>query len=420
MDEEKPKWECEYCTYKNWEAAKKCTICHGSRPPKFITENHDQSPDIYQVASLVTSTDSTEGQPSCQKQTSDHTKWECSKCTYLNWARTRKCAGCYTKKTSSQSTILAAALEPLTINTSTASSSIEGNEAGYISNKTSPKSANTSNRTSPNSSGQAAANNRTSPGLVCSGAVNNDRNRNMYVNSLKNYQNKWNCKVCTYENWPKSVKCIICGILRSPSVRDLSLSPSLSPANQSSPPNSPRGAAASATPIYKPGKKVDNIHKFHDKFSELDWLWLKACIGICDEDRMAVDAYLACGGDVARQLTVEEASLLGDGNRFQKGHTLLHIALQSQREDVVTLLLTASVTSQTKKRLPPHTCPDLANEILRTVACSLRQRKGDFPCFFFTECVTYALPGGECDVIVILFVTIGTIGPQYRPNTWQS
>lgn len=392
MDEDQKKWECEYCTYKNWEAAKKCTICHGSRPPKFITENQNQSPDIYQVASLASKNDDKDSHV-IQKRTSDHTKWECGKCTYHNWARTRKCAGCYSKKPSSTSTVLAAALAPLTINTASGPTA-EGNEVVHISNETSPKSANSSNRTSPNSCGQAAANNRTSPGPVCSGEVNNGRNRNMYVNSLKSYQNKWNCKVCTYDNWPKSTKCIICATSRSPSLKDLSLSPSLSSANQNSPPNSPRGAAASVT-SYKAGKKVDSLHKLHDRFSELDWLWLKACIGICEGDRMAVDAYLACGGDVARQLTVEEASLLGDGNRFQKGHTLLHIALQSQREDVVTLLLTASVTSQSKKRLPPHTCPDLANEILRTVACNLRQRKGDFPCFFFTECVTYALPGGK-------------------------
>ncbi|KAF6019842.1 trbd [Bugula neritina] len=114
---------------------------------------------------------------------------------------------------------------------------------------------------------------------------------------------------------------------------------------------------------------------------------------------MAVNAYLTCGGDVARQLTAEEATLIEDGSRFQKGHTLLHIALQSQRQDVVASLLTASVTSQSKKRLPPHTCPDLANEILRTVACSLRQRKGDFPCFFFTEVVTFALPGDIEDLL---------------------
>lgn len=389
-EEGQKKWECEYCTYKNWEAAKKCTICQGLRPPKFITESQHQSPDIYQVASLENS-NVNEAQQAPQTQNSGNSKWTCSKCTYLNWAKTKKCAGCYSRKQSSSSTILAEALEPLTINTGSATS-VESNQASYSTNKTSPKSCGSSNRTSPNSCTLGATNNRNSPGL-CQGEANNDRNR-VYISSLKHYQNKWNCRVCTYENWPKTTKCIICATQRSPSMRDLSSSPSLSPGNHGSPPNSPRGAAASA-PSNRSSKKVDSLHKLHDRFSELDWLWLKACLGICEGERMAVDAYLACGGDVARQLTVEEAALMGDGSRFQKGHTLLHIALQSQREDVVALLLTASVTSQTKKRLPPHTCPDLANEILRTVACSLRQRKGDFPCFFFTECVTFALPGGK-------------------------
>ena len=385
-DEQGVKWDCEYCTYNNWDAAKKCTICSAPRPPKFITESQ-QYPDIYQVASLDDS------KQVVQKQNSDTNKWACPKCTYLNWLKSRKCIACLARKPSGDSTTsFATLLEPLTINTNQINSE-QQTEFNL------PNSGNGSNRTSPNDH-QAAFNNRNSPSTSENSDSNNDRNRTFVSSIIKNYQNKWNCKACTYENWPKATRCILCDHPRGPTIKDLSQTSSLSPgsAHQHSPPNSPRGAAANI-PSNKSSKKSDannSLQKIHGKLSEVDWLFLKACLGTHDGDRMAVDAYLTCGGDVGRQLTSEEASLVGNGAKFQKGHTLLHIALQSQRDDVVALLLTASVTSQTKKRLPPHTCPDLANEILRTVACSLRQRKGEFPCFFFTECVTFALPGGEC------------------------
>ncbi|XP_067928651.1 ubiquitin thioesterase zranb1-B-like [Watersipora subatra] len=388
-DETKPKWDCEYCTYQNWDTAKKCTICSAQRPPKFITES-PQCPDIYQVASL------NDNNQSVQRRNVDTNKWACPKCTYLNYLKAKKCTVCLTRKPSTDSSSsIAMILEPLTINTNNVN---DDQQAEVYS----PSSQMGVNCASPNDN-QAASNKRNSPGSSGNSDSNNDRNRSYVSSIFKNYQNKWCCIVCTYENWPKSNRCVLCGNQRSPSIKDLSQSCSLSPvsSHQYSPPNSPRGAAASI-PSKKSSKKIDHNHalqRIHGKLSEIDWLWLKACLGIYDGDRMAVDAFLTCGGDVARQLSSEEASLVGDGKKFKKGATLLHIALQSQREDIITLLLTASVTSQTKKRLPPHTCPDLANEILRTVACSLRQRKGNFPCFFFTECVTFALPGDIEDLL---------------------
>ena len=367
------KWGCEYCTYKNWDASKKCTICQAPRPMRFITDTI-QSPDIYEVASLASNQN--EGQTVMQKQNTDSNKWSCDKCTYLNWARAKKCVVCHSLNPATEPVpVLAAALAPLSINTHTPMESCSNSQdtGGQIL-----------------CSSQDFGNNRCSPGS----STPSGNNKAVVTSSfMKTYQKKWVCKVCTFENWPRSAKCTICAAGRSPST-----SPSLSPGTlQSPPPNSPRGAAATVLPN-KSGRRSEssaNLHRRQERLSELDWLWLKACVGTTEGDRIAVDAYLACGGDVARQLTAEEAKLLGDGLSYQKGHSLLNLALQSQREDVVALLLTASVTSNTKKRLPPHTCPDLANEILRAVACSLRQRKGEFPCFFFTESVTFALPGGN-------------------------
>jgi len=368
-DEKDQKWGCEYCTYKNWQAAKKCTICQAPRPPKFITES-GEAQDIYQVGSLASTPPQPE--PIKHKQSANTVKWSCSKCTYLNWSRSKKCTVCLCPRP--QEGQLIPTMQPLTVNIASTSGSNE-----LIA----------SNRTSPN--------NRNSPCTSPHANRNNDKNTAL-ASVMKNYQNKWMCKVCTYENWPKASKCSICATARSNSIQDIaSISPALSPNSTHSPPNSPRGAAACA-PSNRP-RRAENLnstlYKIHDRLSELDWLWLKACASVTECDRLGVEAYLGCGGDVARQLTLEEVSLLGGGNKFKKGHTLVHLAIQSEREDILALLLTASVTSKTRKRLPPHTCPDLAQEILRTVACSLRQRKGDFPCFFLQESVTYALPVGE-------------------------
>ena len=40
------KWECEFCTFQNWEVALRCTMCRAARTasPKVITENaHNQN-----------------------------------------------------------------------------------------------------------------------------------------------------------------------------------------------------------------------------------------------------------------------------------------------------------------------------------------------------------------------------------------
>lgn len=45
------------------------------------------------------------------------------------------------------------------------------------------------------------------------------------------------------------------------------------------------------------------------------------------------------------------------------------------------------------KRVPSYVAPDLAADIRRHVATTLRQRKGSFPCNYVTEITTFTLPG---------------------------
>lgn len=94
---------------------------------------------------------------------------------------------------------------------------------------------------------------------------------------------------------------------------------------------------------------------------------------------------------------------------FEVGHTLLLLALRYQRDDIVTLLLARADLDHNStdiahgsahggriKRVPCYVSPDTAANIRRSVAMSLRQRKGELPCFYFSEITTFALPASMC------------------------
>lgn len=69
--------------------------------------------------------------------------------------------------------------------------------------------------------------------------------------------------------------------------------------------------------------------------------------------------------------------------------------LRLQRSEILSLLLTPA-SSEARKRLPSQSNPDLATSIREEVGLSLRQHKGDWPCYFFTQLTTFSLPAGEC------------------------
>lgn len=46
------------------------------------------------------------------------------------------------------------------------------------------------------------------------------------------------------------------------------------------------------------------------------------------------------------------------------------------------------------KRVPSYVAPDLAADIRRHFASTLRQRKGNFPCHYITEFPIFTLPAG--------------------------
>lgn len=51
-------------------------------------------------------------------------------------------------------------------------------------------------------------------------------------------------------------------------------------------------------------------------------------------------------------------------------------------------------------------CPELTEQIRREIAASLHQRKGDFACYFLTDLVTFTLPAGTGDMLMITSLSL--------------
>lgn len=79
------------------------------------------------------------------------------------------------------------------------------------------------------------------------------------------------------------------------------------------------------------------------------------CAGVVEGSARSVEAYLRAGGDPARALTAGEVALLNRASAFDAGHTLVHLAIRFQRQDILAALL-ASISGQPPsiKRSPSY------------------------------------------------------------------
>lgn len=212
---------------------------------------------------------------------------------------------------------------------------------------------------------------------------------------------KWFCSICTYENWPKSLKCSMC--LNPRDVNSGRI-------NQASAKYSPEHDENVASNIVVNNKRNQQHAREHEPMNNLDnyqqerhmrqlrrqpdWQWLNACIGIAENNVGAVETYLGCGGDAGRALTSAEVSLLDHNDiAFDVGHTLIHLAIRFHRDEMLPLLLTQiSGSGPGIKRVPSYVAPDLASDIRRHFAQSLRIRKASFNCQYVHEHATFSLP----------------------------
>lgn len=72
----------------------------------------------------------------------------------------------------------------------------------------------------------------------------------------------------------------------------------------------------------------ENERKLRHLRRNADWNWLNACIGVIEGDPNPVEAYLASGGNPARQLAASEVAILNRSSAFDVGHTLVHLAIR--------------------------------------------------------------------------------------------
>ncbi|XP_035774996.1 ubiquitin thioesterase trabid-like [Anopheles albimanus] len=235
------------------------------------------------------------------------------------------------------------------------------------------------------------------------------------VSSPVNNGSKWFCSVCTYENWPKSLKCSMCLHPREMAVGGGASDVVGNRSNQqiaamakASPEQDEQCSVASSIIVNNKRNQqfvahVDNVNKAdvyqQDRNRRLlrrqpDWDWLNACIGIAENNIGAVETYLDCGGDPSRALTPAEVNLLSQSScSFDVGHTLIHLAIRFHRDEMLPLLLAQiSGSGPGIKRVPSYVAPDLASDIRRHFAQSLRIRKASLNCHYVNEHATFCLP----------------------------
>ncbi|KAI7796913.1 ubiquitin thioesterase ZRANB1 isoform X2 [Triplophysa rosa] len=345
------KWSCEYCTYENWQSAIKCTMCRAQRPTgSIITEevfsgdtgvrSGPQWDTVCCDSHLLICPDSSARPRVHPVESSKRSgEWSCGACTYQNGPRAVRCTQCQS-------------LRPHSPTDSPQTSATVGHPA-------------TASHTDP-----------------CE--EYNDRNRaNTRVQC-------WTCSACTYENWPKSPYCVVCDHPRP--------NGAIQPSEPDEPPPAINEAELQMTLTAgaQSGKEeiemdLKKVKQMKNRMRRTDGLFLSACTGVVEGDLAAVEAYKSSGGDIARQLNSDEVRLLDRPSAFDVGFTLVHLSIRFQRQDMLTLLLT-EVSQQAVKCIPAMVCPELTEQIRREISSSVRQRKGEFNCYFLTELVTFTLP----------------------------
>ena len=375
------KWTCRKCTYGNWPSAARCIMCRFSpqtscrtSPVPDLVEPYDRKHELI-------------GSDNCGEEviinnekngmyvgnTEKNLKWTCPSCSYSNWIRSEICVMCRLIKPNELKSV----------------ESLRNIENG----------------------GEAP-----------------QKDRSKFISLNKGH--KWTCSKCTYENWPRSHKCIICQHSKNKNFnkddvnkindkngsQNVKVKKSASP--RRSPPRSPNSLSRSSstnifemtkdderfselsTAMEKMNTNSDNqrLNQIRNKMTPKDYVWLAACRGVADHEISAVSNYLAFGGEKTRQLTSDDILLLNESGklaRWEPGHTLVHLAIKYQREDILRMLLISDAPHRASKKLPCHVCPELSTTIRKQLAHSIRSPKGEFPCPFFTDMVTFSLPGGR-------------------------
>lgn len=338
-------------------------------------------------------------------------KWCCGTCTYLNLGQVKRCSQCNSKHREDEDLFMPstakgslpeviAQYDSLSDQMNALNIRRNSGDDGSVDRISRPSSEDGRRRNNSPTAGTAKEYDP-SDGGSGGGVAKGSTSPMGTCTRLSASGGKWFCSVCTYENWPKSLKCSMCLHPRETNSGRNS---------QASAKHSPEHEENVASSIVLNNKRNQQMVREQDPANNMDvyqqerymrqlrrqpdWQWLNACIGIAENNVGAVESYLACGGDPSRMLTPAEVNLLNNNDiAFDVGHTLIHLAIRFHRDEMLPLLLTQiSGSGPGIKRVPSYVAPDLASDIRRHFAVSLRIRKASFSCQYVNEHATFSLP----------------------------
>lgn len=377
--EQTVRWPCKYCTYDNFPSAIKCNLCNTSRDGH-RSSNGRKEDERSQASGKDVNRRSpdTSGEKLICLAPEDSSellegRWCCVSCTYLNWENSLKCVMCSSARP----------------------------------NDVIPQSEKSISEMPARNSSEISGKNDELADLTVN---KNERNK-----SISKNKPKWTCPKCTFENWAKSKKCALC-LIPKPKSDDSVILKTKNSQNELNLKKSGRqrlrvtankSNASSLQPINTKedeeqliyglaATKISNIsqqYEIKSNLQETDWMWLSACIGVVEGELTSVKRFLSTGGSPTRQLTADEILVLNRPGVFELSDTLVHLGIRYHREDLLAIIVPPEVSRKTFKRMPCHVSPDLAASVRKQAAQGLRQRKGDWPCYFFTDLVTFTLPG---------------------------
>ncbi|XP_058057091.1 ubiquitin thioesterase trabid [Anopheles bellator] len=442
-----PKWACEYCTYENYPLSLKCTMCKAPKPllnedifrlspTQQLCATNRSNPNL--VTDAVTTgavppllaTQSTFAAPI--EFESNQTRWSCSGCTYLNPPHSRRCLQCSTRKEDPTAILSNVPIAPMSRQPKASPPKVitdyariseqlnamnigrSGSDDPVVPPDMPAGGPGKRRNNSPSTTAYGSSSSCRIPaeketdtsGKSGAGLKHGSSTPSPVTCSPVNVGGKWFCAACTYENWPKSLKCSMCLHSRDTATGGGGRS-NLAVAAKVSPEHDENSVASNIIVNNKRNQQfvahadgINNMDVYQQERHlrllrrQPDWDWLNACIGIAENNIGAVEAYLDCGGDPSRALTPAEVNLLSQNNcAFDVGHTLIHLAIRFHRDEMLPLLLAQiSGSGPGIKRVPSYVAPDLASDIRRHFAQSLRIRKASFNCQYVNEHATFSLP----------------------------
>jgi len=435
------KWSCPSCTYHNYSRAVRCTQCLSPRkkvspalsrnspgsprssplppspPPAISSVNRANAmrsladhlhPLHISVSSAGSTTCAESRSPttiSCKSTSNQPAKWNCLVCTYENWPRASLCVLCGVKRggntPADQLQTIAVRDSPSPEGASMRRVDVDPRRSSNRrllpstdNRQSSPASHNrflpSDNRFPPSDNRHLPSDNRPTPSDNRQPPSDNrqlltDNRQLLTENGGEMRENR----LITAES---STVATGSQLQDNRQISARSETP-VDRAESGSGSGSIAGAGA-ATPGSNNLEYEKRLRQMRRRMRETDWAWVSACMGVVEGDANPVEAYLNSGGDPTRKLTQSEATILARPGVFEPGHTLVHLALRFQREDLLATLLSQmeGLPNPAVKRVPSYVAPDLAAAIRRQLALSLRHRKGGFPCFYLSDCATYTLP----------------------------